>query len=368
MTTLTVEAGTFVDAVQRAARVCPVKGNAFDRAQGLIIEVLPGVGLRLLATDLESAFSQQVEAEVSDDSEAEFWRLPAFLLAGITNNYATGAGQTVKITKQKDGYIHFKHGRSHSKIRPILHDDYPFVLTDRYSTRGLAAVEHLSERFRRVAWAVATEAQRAPLTGVHIDGEFLYGCDGYKAAFVPCEVPVAKPITVPMAALGALVAESHDVKLGVKNDRLLLTLDKDTQTSTSIYEHPYPNLRAVVQKDFGGSCLLDPQEVAQGISSLLVVARNERYPKAYLRITKTELKVKLTLPEIGESELTFSVSDGPTEAFDAAVAPQSLIGALQVIEPGTETLFEFGPTSDKQFKVSDGTGYECTIMPVVDTK
>ncbi len=365
MTEVTVEAAAFADAIAKVARVTPNKGAAFDKAQGIILDVRPNgkSPLNVRATDLESAFFRKLPHALATGTDPVTWRLPSELLQGIAANLPLGPGKTVTLFDE-DNFIHFHVGRSKAKLRPIdPHESYPIDVSKPFAANALASVPGFAARVQQVAWACHDEPERAPLCGVHIDGTHLYGCDLIKLALVPCTVPVADPITVPLRTLVSLLKDaSGDVKVQATGDRLRMMIDADTQLSTTIFHSDYPKVRNVIRDDFAGEAKVSASELVDAVNSMMVLVRGQRYPALRLAFRKGELHFGLTMKELGSME---NVVDAECdEDFDCAITPTNLTNALTPIGEGMAHI-AFGPDPKRTIRFTDGKGYECHSMPIV---
>lgn len=368
MTVVKCEAATFMDAVQKACRVAPTKGHAFDRAGGIWIEV-GREHLAILATDLESTYNHQIPAAIEGDETN--WLVPSFMLSGVVANFPLGTGELVRM-EEKDGYLHTYQGRSRSRIRLLSQTaklEWPTHLTKPFSENDLRPVEDLTGRIMQVTWACSDEEARAPLTGVHVDGERLIATDGYVVAIVPCRAPVDEPLTVPLRNLAMLVRDASGVvKLGSEGDRLQLALDQNAQATTTIFNKSYPDMDTFLRRpdDFMATISFDRVATMEGITSLLLLAQNDRYPRLHLTISGDELKLRLAaLGEQGDSEITFHATgfEGD-EPFECELNPNYLRNALATARD-TEVKFDFGPDRKQMMRIHDSSGYECHIMPMV---
>ena len=82
MTKVVFENATIRDVIGKAARVAPTKGSAFEKSNGLLMEVDPdGPEVVLRATNLE-IFYMEIADVVSIEGPARTWRLPATVISG----------------------------------------------------------------------------------------------------------------------------------------------------------------------------------------------------------------------------------------------------------------------------------------------
>lgn len=362
---LLAETATLADAVNRAARIAPMKGPEFFRAAGILFELRPGDfsghELVLKATDLEVAYRQAVPV-LEIDGEETVWRLPSALLSGILSTLPLGSGHTVELTTEPDNAVRIKAGRAKAKLRLLEADEFPVMP---YAVDGdPLVVDGFAQLLAQVAWACASD--KPPIAGVHIDGERLVALDGQKIAIVPCKIPVDAPITVPLAALSGLIKNTTQVGLIARDTRLYLLPDDETQASTVIYDAPYPNFERVLREDFEHTCEFVSGELEEAVSRMMVLVKTEKYPLVKLTIGWNTIGIQMDVPEIGlmEDEIDLSSSSMPpnSERFDIWFTPQNLIGAMNAARK-PDVKFSYGPKATQSVSISDTSGYRCDVMP-----
>lgn len=360
-TTLTAQTGVLSMSIQRAARIAPLKGAAAEKSAGIHLVVRPAdltnarpARLRVQATDIELSYDELVEVlEVTGDSAD--WRLPSGLLAGILANLDPTTSVTLS---QSDRWLNVTSGRRKAKI-PLIADTFPQLPV--FDTATLKPVEDLAAKLARVTWAVDTLAP--PMTGVHIDGDYLIGCDTHRLAVMPCEVPVEAPITAHVAPLVPLLKRTGEVFFGATDRRLLLMPDEDTRISTLIYDQPYPKVRVpqIMRTDFGAQITVNRVALIESVSQMLVITKAEKYPRLLVHISPGEMNYSLTVPGGESMEDTIDVEGGSD--YEINIAPQNLLGALRTSAAGSVTI-KYGPEELRSILIEDGSGCLNYIMPI----
>ena len=365
MKTLTCEAGTLADAVQRAARVAPTRGEAFDRACGIQIELVPESNspVRIKATDLQSTYFQKIQP-VSIGDEAATWRLPAQLLTGFVSSLPLNAGSQVTLTESSPGLVTLKCGRARAKLRSIV-DPLPKI--EVYAPDGAETAAGLAKRIRQVAFAAHNDPAAAPLSGVHIDGDSLIACDRHRIALAPCKVPLDAPVTVPLQRLAHALRGTDEVSVLVKDDRLVLMPDADTQMTCAIFQAAYPDVRGVVRGlEVEKLQVTTGRELIQhALNRALVLAKGERYPRACLTFTSVgdHFGMELVLDGVGEVKEQIPCVYRAASDVEVWVNPQNLLQAIS--NAGSDELhIESDGDSLHPMRVSDGSGYETWLMPL----
>ena len=91
----TVHTATLHDALQKAERVAPTKGAAFDRAAGFRLEFSAGQ-LEIQATDLEVTFAHRMNADVREECSI---RLSSGLLTRFVASLPMASEQQVSFSR-----------------------------------------------------------------------------------------------------------------------------------------------------------------------------------------------------------------------------------------------------------------------------
>lgn len=356
MTTFDCEAAALADAVGRAARIAPNKGAAFDKAAGIVLD-LPNSGDRIYvkATNLEVTFLQKVQASVKGDLPAT-WRLPASLLSGVLAGFPLGAGQNVHAEDEDGAHIIVNAGKQKAQMRRLMSDAYPTVKP--FDPSGMATVDDLAARVAQAAWSVSKDY--GVLTGVHVNGEEIIGCDGYSAVMVPCKVPVDSAITVPLSVVGPLLRNVGPVQMRVLESRLELMIDADTQITCNIFAQPYPDVKKITRSDFAGTFKVGKDSIIEAINRMLVLVRGERYPKLRVQVDSGELNLSMEVSEVGRMDDTIPIEGG--SPFVIWITPQRLIQALDGARQAEVTV-SYGPKDTIPLNIKDDAGYSAWVMP-----
>lgn len=358
----TCETATLTDAVQRAARVAPTKGDAWDKAGGIQIELV-GKTVVLRATDLQVTYLQRVSTDGAPDDDGEtIWRLEASLLSRFMATLPMGEGSRVTLSDTDNSRVLLECGLTTATFTRIMGDSFP--QWDAFHPADLVDVPDLAFRLKQVAWAVDRDS--APLDGIHINGKELIGCDRAKMAFAACDVPVDEPITVPMSSVASAIRDSGALAMRVEDDKLLVMPDEDTQVTSVVYAQPYPDVGRV--RDLVANA---PHETKLPILATLNVlqramtmCQGERYPLArFTFIDASSLQVTIDVPELGVVEDYVEIDGGPDEEFIIWFTPDNIVNALTQCGGNTATL-RFGPTNMSPFEIKGDNGvFECVIMP-----
>lgn len=368
-TSLTVDTPTIADAVARAARVAPSKGNAWDKAQGVQLAVRPGTNgpCRVTATDLESTYFHRVNVIAAEGDPID-WRIPSQLLASFLSTLPMEAGRTVSFSDD-NGLVRVVCGKTSGVFR-LIADPLPVITP--FNPKGMLQVDDFAQKIEQVAWAVATDP--GPLAGVRVDGTDLWGCNRYRLARIPCVVPITQPITVPMLKLASLIKNSGEVMLRATNDRLEIMPDIDTQLTCTLYQENYPNVSLLVDGfAMVREYTVHREALCNMLERLLTLAKGERYPQAKLIFTPADtgvaqMSMSMTVEDLGtvadELEVSALVTGADTE-LETLINPANLLSAAQHASRELITLHSTGDPL-KPLLITDPSEFKTWVMPTRD--
>lgn len=354
---LVVDTPDLIDAVSRAARVSPKRGAAFDIAAGIQFEVAPP-WLLVKASDLDVTYRQRVKL-LGQDGALEAFRLPAAVLAAWMVQLPTGEGSQVEMRVERNK-VNVASEASKAQFTRIEGTSFPQF--NEFDPTDLTEVDSLGLRLRQVSWACDRDS--VPLSGVHIDGEFLFGTDKAKMARVDCIVPVDRPVTAPLSTVAsALRGNNGPVAMAVQDEKLLLMPDADTQITSTLYGAEYPDVRALEPRVANNT----PTKVSRSsfqaaLGRILALCKSERYPLMEMHIDGVELHLSTEIDELGRVEEVVTLETGLLGEFSIKFTPTLLTGALEACTSETVT-FSWPESPLMPIKIEDGRGFQCIAMP-----
>jgi DNA polymerase III sliding clamp (beta) subunit (PCNA family) len=367
-TRATFSAATLADAVQKASKIAPTKGAAFDQAAGLLFDVRPEAAeVFVSATNMDSSYKQRVPMTEGEGGRT-LWRLPSTLLTRMMSSLTMDSGETVDlIDTGADTFLRVKSGRFVAKL--AMFDTTTFPRLEEFTSAGMASASDFASRVEQVAWACDPSSNT--LNGVHIDGERIVGCNQSVLAVVPCVVPIEHPVTVPLYTMAPLLRTATDFKLRAHDKKLLMMLDGETWATSQLVEAVYPQYQNVMRKDFSGNVKANRGAFVEAVNRILVLAATEKLPRIELKFDGTQMIKTLTfdmdVPEVGRMQDMIDVaSDEWDDVFTIYFSAQQLVKAVETSRRDFVNI-EFGsPTRNGPLlpiRVSDDSGYEVYVMP-----
>lgn len=356
------ETAALADAVAKANRIAPTKGAAHDRAAGIVVEVDPNSlePVIIKSTDLDVTFRAVVSVlEVSD--EPVTWRVPSQLFNGIMSTLPIGQSSTVRLAENGDGFLYFLCGKTKAKLR-LIAAEYP--VWSPFATDDLATVPGLARRLQQVAWATDSKGSGI-LSGVHIDGEYLYGCDRTNLAIVPCKVPVDRPVTAPLTDIAALIKNTSEVAMRASARHIELMPDGWTQTTCILFDDtPYPNVRNLLNKVAStGQVEIGNELLTAALDKMLVLVKSERTPVTTIKIGDGSLSLEMEVPDVGKILDEIDVVGGEqNDPFVISFSPEALKNALMASGRERVTI-KYGPTHLSPILLEDDNDFLALMMP-----
>lgn len=367
-TEIVFENAQLADALGKANRLAPVKGAAFDKAAGFLLDVNPITQrMTVRSTDMDATYLQHVPA-IGGKGDAVQWRLSSLLLAGMVQALPLGGENKVKMIDRDDGFIRLTSGKWVAKLHTLRPEDFPLITE--FDQTGMVEANEFAAKVEQVAWAC--DKKSPILAGVHIDGKRLIGCSQYGVAVVPCPVGVDAPATVPLSSLATLLKSATDVRLRVAEKSLQIGLDAETQATARLIEGQYPNIDNVMRDDFMGSVFVHKQSFLDALNRMLVLIRTERMPSMQVTFDGTGLVKMVTfdmeVEQVGRMQDSIDVSGDWEDQFSIIIKPQMLVDAVEHSRADHVTI-AFGnedPARARKVpvRVTDDRGYNCHIMPI----
>lgn len=362
------DAATLADAVQKAARVSPVKGAAFDKAAGIMFRVdTVQCSAIIEATDLDVTYRQVMPIQDAKGAAQVDWRIPASVLAGLVSNLPLGSGQTISFIDPGDGAIRITSGKVAVRLAMVSADE-AFPDVEEFPETGLGEAHDFAQKVAQVSWACAKDG--SIFSGVYVDGESLIGCNRDAAALIPCKVPVDRPVTVPLFTLATILRNASDVRVAAGDRRLHISLDAETQATSRLFEGAYPDVKALRRSDYTHTVTLSRTAFVESAKRLLVIAHADRLPTVKLTFNPGLVRtMTLDLEVSGKDRIqdTIDIIGEYNDPFEMWFTPNLIIPAIENAKEDKVTI-KFGHPEPARSamsitSVSDDTGYEALVMP-----
>lgn len=369
-TNVTFENVAIADALSKASRVAPTKGEGFDKAAGILIEVDPNLDYAVIrSTNLAVTYEQRVKHTAFKGDKA-MWRIPSGVLSGIASSLPKSDGKVCEFIDRGDSWIRLKSDRLLTKLATIPLDEYPLRAFVNYDPSMLAPASDMAAKVEMVSWA--TDGQKPKLSGVYMNGEELVAVNMYSCARIPTSMPIDRPVSVPLKTLAGLLKQASDVRIAASGDRFLLMLDADTKCSAVLIAEEFPNYKGLCPDDYLYSVRFHRQTFMETLERILNIARQDKLPTLTLKIDGAKFVKDITFDiEVTEVGRMMDSVDITTDTFDGTeeihFIPSFLYDAVNNSKADYMTL-QFGrpngrPATETQVEFSDDSEYRVVLIP-----
>jgi DNA polymerase III sliding clamp (beta) subunit (PCNA family) len=356
-----VHAASLHDSLQRATRIAPTKGAAYDRAAGILLEFREDSTVLIKATNTEITYRHVLNCAESSMSEVPARiRLPSTLLSGFVATLPMAGDQHVRFLRDSKGRIVVQYNKTSTKATMNeVTGEFPNIPA--YDFDEMVSAGELAERIEQVSWAVGDNGVTA---GIHIDGHSLTAISGTVAATVECSVGVDAPVTAHLSTIAPLVKSGSNVRMAARDGRLVVALDETAQITSTVLLDPWPNaVERLAGMDFPHSFTVNRGRWKEGLERMLVFVRNDRFPKMNLELSDGKMLLHFGASITGEAQDGCAIGSysGPSDVTKFVFNPHLLIAALDA-HPGTNVLVHFGGPRQPFMFTDPGSSYRAWVI------
>jgi DNA polymerase III subunit beta len=281
----------------------------------LLLEAEEG-GLRLSGTDLDTAVSVRVPAEVEVGGAIT---APAKKLQEIARELPPAP---VGLTAQGDA-ITITSGRSRFKLNGLAKDEFPAFPSVPFQESWAATGRQLNQLISHVSFAVSTEETRPILNGVlwELSGEEMrmVATNGHRLA----KMTIGRSsggndgelIVHPRALQQVQKLFSGDEEVEIaRSENHLGFRGGSVQIYTRLIEGPYPNYEQVIPKDNDKVLIVDKTALTGAIRRMAIVASDQTH-RIRMSLGGPMMKFSVQTPDLGEGseELPVEYEGEPLE-------------------------------------------------------
>lgn len=365
MTKITFETAAIADAIKKANKVAPNRGEAFDKASGIVIEVDPTATppVTIRATNLDIFHTEWVDA-ISVEGAQAIWRVPASLIASVMATLPIGTGSQVTLEEVASGLsnkLELVCGRTKAKFNLMMHMDYP--RWDIFDPDDLTAVTDLGGRVAMVEWAASNE-MGSKYNGVYFDGEKIICTDRYRLTTSPMKIAsMPEPVMVPPRLLGSILKQTGEVMIGFTPNQVLIMPNDQTQLRVVRLANEFPDVSRIMNRERPMFIEVSKSALLQIIGRAVTFAAQDRMPTLRMFFGKEEIAVMIANEDIG---LLGDVLEVPGQAkhdrCEIRFTPKNLTEALDMA-PNDKVRIGYDPDLPSSIMYIDGgSGYESWVV------
>lgn len=366
ISSVTFETAALADAVKKAARLAPTKGEAFDKAAGIVLAFDPtqSVPLALLkSTDLH-IFSMEWVTVTEWAGEPAQWRLPSVLAALVIGSLPIGTGKTVTFESEATEFsytIKMTQGRTRAKFYPLDISYYPEW--GAFDPDDMHPAKDLGGRIAQVEWAAGKSDPR--YAGVLLDGQYALATDSYRMARVPLLIPnLVEPMVVPAGILGSALSQTGETKVGVSDNMLQIMPDEYSQLKSVIFDVKFPNVSKIVDREFDTQIQIDRDRLIEAMRRVDAVSMGERGVAMRCFLGAEEFAVFMQNDQIGQVGDVVEIPGNAThDRFEIKFTPKNILDGLMNSPNNQVTLHYDAGNPISILKIDGGSGYEAWIVP-----
>jgi DNA polymerase III sliding clamp (beta) subunit (PCNA family) len=371
MTKVVFETATIQDALKKAEKVAPSRGEAFDKAAGIKLTIMADTDQVLVqATNLEVFYSEWIgtlSIALPDDAREVEWRVPARTVAALVGSFPIGSGQEVVFEQPAQGRtLKISSGRTRGSFQLIDVSMYPEW--DIFDPDDLTEVEDFTARLAQVEWACSDDAESS-FNGVNLTGDWAQACDRYRAARVPLKIdadtawPFASDVTVPTRVLTQIMRATGTVMLGCTPTELLVMPNEGVQVRARLFGQEYLSLERITGQTYDHMIVCRKAGLLEILNRAMLAAGADRFPSMQVYVGKSEIAAMMS---DGNEGMIGDILPTPGYAQHDRViltfTPRNLIDAIDKC-PSDQLTFSYDPGNPlKIVKVDDGAGYEAWVM------
>jgi DNA polymerase III sliding clamp (beta) subunit (PCNA family) len=351
---ITVENASFADVIKKANSVAAAKGEAFDKAAGIVIQHDPEVGTRIRATNLELFYTEWIDA-IDAPNEKVAWRVSSRFISAIAGGLPIGSGKTVTLSSEPtDGMVALRSGRITSMLPKLNVNSYPEWGV--FDPDALTPCNGFGHAIDKVEWAAARDGG-VPLSGIHFTGEMVIATNRYLLGAMPLELAAPEPFTVPGSVMAQLV-KSNDtsgttlVALDPATKKLFVMPNQHSQIQVVTYAVPFPNIEPIFARRGESTLRVGKQDLLSLLQRTESLSNIDRNPKMNVWVGKDQIAAQSLLENHDGAMLgdVIECEGAPHKRSQYSFTPANLINAVQNA-PGNEV--------EISYKVNDPSGFWC---------
>lgn len=363
-TSITFECAAFAEVIKRADKLTPKKGEALDKAAGIVLDIDPSAewGVKVRATNLDVYYTEWV-THMGATGDKTTWRVASSMLMQMVTKLPIGTGKTVTLAN-KDGLLTITSGRFKAAIGLMDPEFYP--VWDAFNPQGTAPVADLGARLEQVSWATAGDAPGEAISGIRFNGETLAATDKYKLVTVPCNAPhIGREVVVPASIIAPLIKQMGDTNVGIVGNFLVFMPNEYTQIKVIIYDTKYPPVERLMSRDYPHRIKVEKSQLVDSINRVVTADSKNRMPSIRMFFGMQELAVFME-DQHGRDKAIDTIElpgQADHERHEVFVSPRFLLDALAAA-PNARIELGYDPSNKMRFLYLDGgSGFESWIVP-----
>lgn len=363
-TTVTFENAALSEAVKRAEKVAPKRGEAYDKAFGVVLEIDPSSQwpVMIKTTNLAIYYSEWVSA-LESSGDKVIWRMSSEVFSQIITKLPIGSGKSVTIS-EVENKLQIKSGKFKASIGLIKSAFYPEW--NQFDPENTAPVSDLGTRLSQVLWACGKGNGSEAIDGVRFNGTTLVSTDKYRLASVPMNAPhLTEEVTIQAQLVASIVPDFGATRIGMIEGQLLIVPNDYVQIRCLMLGGTFPNVERVMNRDYPNKIELQRSEVLEAVSRVATADYRNRMPELNIYFGNEQLA--LFVEDSSGGDKSIEVLDYPGQAdhkiFKVCVTPSAVIDAMTAAPSDKITLHYDTGNKMKLLYFLCADGYESWVVP-----
>lgn len=360
-TTVVFETAGLADALKRASRVAPARGNALTQFGGIMLEVGSSRVL-VRATDGDVFLSQFLDPH-SIAGPQTMWRIPSQIVTRIIGSLPSGRQQEVTVTGDGSQVI-LEQGSMKATIGLMDPTLYPAFRPDPIP-EAASRIDGFGTLLDRVSWAAARGESMAT-SSILVTATELIAATGNGVAMMPhpgLDLPNGQAL-VSLATISSVLSHMPDVALWLDENAMYLAPSPDVQARCRLWGEQFPAYRNAVGAEFTDTVLIPAEDVSSILMRLrAVVERESERTHVWLTVEHGTLSFHAA-DSGGAAAVTDTLSLLPGMADHPGVTMRvaaDVLAAALGKAPGSQLAMRYNRPVGRMVRIDGESGYSCWI-------
>ena len=365
----TIERATLLRSLGHVQSVVE-RRNTIPILSNVLIEASEGVGLRLMATDLDLQINETVEANVT---QAGATTVSAHTLFDIVRKLPEGSQVELYASESK---MQVNAGRARFNLATLPRDDFPVIAEGDLPTRFELPAGTLRQIIDKTRFAISTEETRYYLNGIflHVSDEAqpvlkAAATDGHRLARVTVPRPDGAQgmpgVIIPRKCVGELrkLLDEVDgtVQVSLSESKIRFGLGAAVLTSKLI-DGTFPDYTRVIPTGNDKLLKIDPRSFEEGVDRVATIA-SEKTRAVKMALDRDRVTLSVTSPENGTASEEIPADYG-ADGIEIGFNARYLLDVCGQITGETSEFRFADPASPTLVLDPNDPGVQYVLMPL----
>ena len=344
-----LKALTHVQNVVERRNTIPILAN--------ILIVAEGVGLKLIATDLDIELIEEIEAKIEKGGSLT---APAHLVYDIIRKLPDSSEITLSKDDSQD-HLTIRSGKSNFKLQTLPRSDFPEISDNEFSHSFTIVSGELNRLIEKTRFAISNEETRYYLNGIYfheskpVDADKIptlrtVSTDGHRLAQAELTLPdgaLGMPgIIIPRKTISEIqkltLENDGDVEVKISENKLKFVFN-NIEVTSKVIDGTFPDYQRVIPFQNDKAMSVKTSVLTDAVDRVATLS-SERGRAVKLSLKDNNLILSVTSPEAGTAIEEISV-DFKGEDFEIGFNSKYLLDILSQLSGDTVKLLFSEPNS-----------------------